>query len=144
MLCLVSQSCPTLFDPMDFRLPGSSVHGILQVGCYFLLQGIFQTQGLNPGLLHCRQILYHQPPGKLHTKHKENYKGLKITVCRCSWGKFWTRCKKTKKPKCHFRRAGSKNSTVHAPRTQHHQGGGQTTQAIPLAQPLGPPPSSPL
>ena len=29
------------------------------VGCHFLLQGIFLTQGLNPGLLHCRQILYH-------------------------------------------------------------------------------------
>ena len=72
------------------------------VGCHFLLQGIFQTQGLNPGLLHCRQILYHQPPGKLHTKHKENYKGLIITICRCCWGKFWTRCKKTKKPNCHF------------------------------------------
>ena len=28
------------------------------VGCHFLLQGIFPTQGLNPGLLHCRQILY--------------------------------------------------------------------------------------
>ena len=28
------------------------------VGCHFLLQGIFLTQGLNPGLLHCRQMLY--------------------------------------------------------------------------------------
>ena len=28
------------------------------VGCHALLQGIFPTQGLNPGLLHCRQILY--------------------------------------------------------------------------------------
>ena len=28
------------------------------VGCYFLFQGIFLTQGLNPGLLHCRQTLY--------------------------------------------------------------------------------------
>ena len=27
------------------------------VGCHFLLQGIFPTQGLNPGLLHCRQML---------------------------------------------------------------------------------------
>ena len=27
--------------------------------CHFLLQGIFPTQGLNPGLLHCRQTLYH-------------------------------------------------------------------------------------
>ena len=28
------------------------------VGCHFLLQGTFSTQGSNPGLLHCRQILY--------------------------------------------------------------------------------------
>ena len=28
------------------------------VGCHALLQGIFLTQGSNPGLLHCRQILY--------------------------------------------------------------------------------------
>ena len=26
----VAQSCPTLSDPMDYRLPGSSVHGIFQ------------------------------------------------------------------------------------------------------------------
>ena len=26
---LVTQSCPTLFDPMDYSLPGSAVHGIL-------------------------------------------------------------------------------------------------------------------
>ena len=31
-LCvLVTQSCPTLCDPMDCSLPGSSVHGILQI-----------------------------------------------------------------------------------------------------------------
>ena len=30
MLCLVSQSCLTLCNPMDCSLPGSSVHGILQ------------------------------------------------------------------------------------------------------------------
>ena len=34
------------------------------MGCYFLLQGIFPTHGLNPCLLHCRWILYHKPPGK--------------------------------------------------------------------------------
>ena len=49
---------------MDYSLPGSSVHGILQakqntgVGSRSLLQRIFPTQGLNPGLLHCRQILF--------------------------------------------------------------------------------------
>ena len=26
----VAQSCPTLCDPMDYSLPGSSVHGIFQ------------------------------------------------------------------------------------------------------------------
>ena len=49
------QSCPTLCDPMNYSLSGSSVHGILDkntgVGCHALLQGIFPTQGLNPGLL---------------------------------------------------------------------------------------------
>ena len=40
-----------------------SVHGILHekntgVDCHSLLQGISPTQGLNPGLLHCRQIFY--------------------------------------------------------------------------------------
>ena len=55
----------TLCDPMDCSLPGFSVHGIFQarvlewVGCHFLLQGIFPTQGSNPGLLHCRQTLSH-------------------------------------------------------------------------------------
>ena len=28
------------------------------MGCHFLLQGIFTTQGSNPGLLYCRQTLY--------------------------------------------------------------------------------------
>ena len=35
--------------------PGNSTG----VGCHFLLQGIFLTQGLNPGLPRCRQTLYH-------------------------------------------------------------------------------------
>ena len=62
--------CPTLCDPMDLSPPGSSVHGILQariltgVGCCFLLQGIFPTQGSYPHVLH---LLHWQagslPPG---------------------------------------------------------------------------------
>ena len=67
-VCLVAQSCPTLCDPMDCSLhpppphpaPGFSVHGDSPgkntgVGCH---QGIFPIQSLNPGLLHCRLILY--------------------------------------------------------------------------------------
>ena len=41
------------------------------VGCHSLLQGIFPTQESNPGLLHCRQILYCQParkPGSSHAR----------------------------------------------------------------------------
>ena len=62
--CLVSQSCPTLCDPMDCTPSGSSVHGDstgknTKVGCHAILQGIFPTQESNPGLVHCRQILYH-------------------------------------------------------------------------------------
>ena len=52
-----AQLCLTLCDPMDY-----TVHGILQAntgaGSLSLLQGIFPTQGLNWGLLHCRQVLY--------------------------------------------------------------------------------------
>ena len=62
-MCLVTQSCPTLCDPMDHSPPGSSVHGDSPgkntgVGCYALLQGIFPTQGSNPGLQHCGWILF--------------------------------------------------------------------------------------
>ena len=53
----VTQSCLTLW-PLN-----CTVHGILQarilgVGSLSLFQGIFTTQGLNPGLLQCPQILY--------------------------------------------------------------------------------------
>ena len=61
---LVAKSYLTLCHPMNCSQPGSSVHGISQARilewvCPSLLQGIFPTQGSNPGLLHCRQILYH-------------------------------------------------------------------------------------
>ena len=91
----VTQLCPTLHDPMDCSLPGSSIHWIFQarvlewvaiafsasdvkscptlcnkeqawrtgkntgVDSHSHLQGIFPTQGLNLGLLHCKEILYH-------------------------------------------------------------------------------------
>ena len=63
MLCLVVQSCPTLGEPMNCSPPGSSVHGDSQgkhtgLGCHAPLHWIFPTQGLNPGLPHCRWILY--------------------------------------------------------------------------------------
>ena len=41
-----------LHCPWDFSSKDTGVH------CHFLLQGIFATKGLNPGVLSCRQILY--------------------------------------------------------------------------------------
>ena len=63
MLCLVTQLCLTLCDPMDCRRLGSSVHGILQTRILEWIaipftRGIFPTQELNRGPLHYRQILY--------------------------------------------------------------------------------------
>ena len=63
-VCLVSKSCLTLCYPMDCSLSGSSVHGDFSgkntgVGCHFLLQGTFPTQGSSPhllSLLHCGGI----------------------------------------------------------------------------------------
>ena len=54
----------TLCNPTDGSPPGffclwDSSGRNTGVGCHFLLQGIFPTQGLNPGLPHWRQILYH-------------------------------------------------------------------------------------
>ena len=58
----VAQSCPTLCDPVDCSLPGSSVYGILQARILEWVtisfsRGIFPTQGSNPGLPHWRQTL---------------------------------------------------------------------------------------
>ena len=61
---LVTQSWPTLCNPMECSPPGSSVHGILQARILEWVaipfsRGSSPTQGLNLSLLHCRQILYH-------------------------------------------------------------------------------------
>ena len=59
----LSQSSPTLWDPMDCSPPGllcpcDSLGKNPAVGYHFLLQGIFRTQGSNLGLQYCGQIVY--------------------------------------------------------------------------------------
>ena len=55
----VSQSCPTLYNPMGgLYSPWNSAGQHTGVRSLSLLQGISPTQGLNPGLPHCRRILY--------------------------------------------------------------------------------------
>ena len=49
----------TFCDPTRLLCPQNSPGKNTGVGSHSLFQGIFLTQGSNPGLLHCRQILYH-------------------------------------------------------------------------------------
>ena len=50
---------PHGLQPARLLCPWNSPGKNTGVGCHFLLQGIFPTQGSNTCLLHCRQILYH-------------------------------------------------------------------------------------
>ena len=85
------QLCPTLCNPMGWSLLGSSVHGDSPgkktgVGGHTLLQGIFPTQGLNTGLLHCRWILYplsHQ--GSPYTHIQNLYLKIITSLILCSF-----------------------------------------------------------
>ena len=58
------------------------------VGSPSLLQGIFPTQGSNPGLLHCRRILY-------QLSHQESPRTLEWVAypfsSGSSWPRYWTR-----------------------------------------------------
>ena len=77
MSYLVSHSCLTLWNPRDCSLTGSSVREDspgknTRVCCHALLQGIFPTQGSNPGIFRCRWILYHlsyQGSPFMYTQH---------------------------------------------------------------------------
>ena len=93
VLCLVSQSCLILCNPMGCSPPGSSVHGDLPgkntgLGCHALIQEVFPTQGLNPGLPCCRWILY-------HLSHQGSPRILEWVAYPCSRGssqpRNWTR-----------------------------------------------------
>ena len=78
-VCEVAQSYPTLCDPMDCRLlhlwdfPGKNTG----VGCHFLLQRILPTQGLNPGLPHCKQMLL---PSESHKPGKSMLDGFEMHI----------------------------------------------------------------
>ena len=68
-----SQSCLTLCDP--WNSPGQNTG----VSSHSLLQGIFPTQRSNPGLPHCRQILY-------QLGHKGSPRILEWVACPFSSG----------------------------------------------------------
>ena len=89
--CSVAKWRPTLCNPVEYSLPGSSVHEFSRqntgVGCYFLLQGIFLTQGLNPHLLNWQAdselLLSHW--GNPIYRHNHLMQSLIVIVVLWSW-----------------------------------------------------------
>ena len=65
----VAQLCLSLWNPSGSSVHGNSPGKNTGVGCNSLLQGLFPIQGLNLGLLHCRQILYHLSHQGSKTSH---------------------------------------------------------------------------
>ena len=109
----VAHSCLTLCNPMDCTVHGILRARILKVGSLSPLQGIFPTQGSNPGLLHCRQI-HHQLSHKGSPRLREwvaypfssgSSQTRNWTRVSCNAGRFFTswsirvKSKLTKKPK---------------------------------------------
>ena len=65
--------------PHGLYSPWSSPGENIGVGSLSLLQGLFLTQGWNPGLLHCRRILY-------QLSHKGSPRILEWVACPFSSG----------------------------------------------------------
>ena len=110
----VAQSCPTLCDPMDcspWNPPGQKT----EVGSPSLLQGIFPTQGSNPGLQHCRWILsqlsYQGSPGAIMVPHKQDF--LKETLLTNIFEKEIPTLEQQNLPGNCFREL--RGHTIHAP-----------------------------
>ena len=86
VLCFVTQSCPTLCNPMDCSPPGSSVPGDspgkdTRMYSHALLQGLFPPQGLKPGLPEFNS-LPPEPP-----KKPKNAEVGRLSLLQ---GNFWT------------------------------------------------------
>ena len=93
VLSLFAQSCPTLCHPVVCSPSGTSAHGDSPcrntvVGCHALLQAIVPTQGSNPGLPHCRQILYH-----LRHEGSPTNSSTSISGALCVWFVICGSCK---------------------------------------------------
>ena len=72
--------------PCRLLRPWDSPGKNTRMGCHFLLQGIFPTQGLNPGLPHCRQTLQtlnHQgSPANCHMTQQIPLMGIHLKEIR--------------------------------------------------------------
>ena len=81
-------------DPRRFLCLWNSPGKNSGVDCHSLLQGIFPTQGSNPGVLHCRQILYclnHQgSPLNLQLPLRSLRRLVKTVTVSLHFQNFWT------------------------------------------------------
>ena len=68
---------PHGLQPTRVLCPWNSPSKNAGVGCHSFLQGIFLTQGSNPGLPHCSQVLYH-PTWATREAHPGPFHGLKL------------------------------------------------------------------
>ena len=80
----VTQSCTTFCNSHGLHSPCTSPGKNTGVGNRFLLQGIFPTQGLNPGLPHCRRFPYQR-------NFQESPRILEWVAYLFSSGSFWPR-----------------------------------------------------
>ena len=70
---------------------------------------------LDPGIKHRESPALQVDSLPLSHQGIPDYKGLEIIAPMLSWGKLWTKCKKTKKSNCHSWGAGSKSRVLCMP-----------------------------
>ena len=73
--CMVAQQAP-----LSLGFPRQE-----GAGCHFPLQGIFLTQELNPGLLHCRQVHYQRSHLGSPEYFRSNLSSKVRTLCIYKW-----------------------------------------------------------
>ena len=113
----VTQSCLTL-RPHGLHSPWNSPGKNTGVGCHSLLQGIFLTQGSNPGLLHSRKILY-------HLSHQGSHQGNRLKLCEIPLERLkWTRPSNQETEECNATLKRVSSFCLHS----HNRGGSERGQ----------------
>ena len=85
-MCVCTQSLshvPLFATPIRLLSPWDSPDNTTGVSSHSFLQGIFPTQGSNPGLLHCRQILLNSLPFLLQGDLPDP--GMELASCISRW-----------------------------------------------------------
>ena len=83
-VCLFFICVKSIINLCPWNSPGKNTG----VGCHFLLQGIFLTQGSRPGLLHCRQIPHCLNHQKSPSKNGKFFKIYWAVFKRNFWHRF--------------------------------------------------------